>query len=248
MFCDLSDKSILVTGASSGIGEATAKIVADRGGIPYLFGRSTERLQKVKEDILRSGGKVGGVFACDLTNQQDRDTAVVDLVDAQFHGVVFSAGMSKPTPIQLITEAYIDEVFAINAKSVFLMLSSLVKRRKLVNASSVVLLSSIAASTGTKGTFAYSASKGALQGALKALTDEFSKKLIRINSVAPAVVRTNIWTAEQETYLQEQELIYPLGLAKSDDIAAIIAFLLSEQSKLIVGQNLVIDSGCTNIR
>jgi NAD(P)-dependent dehydrogenase (short-subunit alcohol dehydrogenase family) len=85
-------------------------------------------------------------------------------------------------------------------------------------------------------------------GSLGALTDELSKKLIRVNSVAPAVVRTGIWTEDQEVYLKKQEESYPLGMAGADDIAAIISFLLSDQSKLIVGQNFVVDSGCTYIK
>jgi NAD(P)-dependent dehydrogenase (short-subunit alcohol dehydrogenase family) len=248
MFCDLTDRKILITGASSGIGAATASMVANQGGIPFLCGRNIERLGQVERAILQGGGKVGGVYAYDLATQVGRDAAVSALNGHVFHGVVFSAGISKPTPLHLISEPYIDETFNINAKSVFLMLSSLVKKRLLENSSGIVLLSSIAAVTGTKGTFAYSAAKGSLLGSLKALSDELSKKLIRVNAVSPAVVRTSIFTEDQESYLKQQEQAYPLGLAGVDDIASVICFLLSEQSKLIAGQNLVIDSGCINIR
>ena len=248
MFCDLTGKRILVTGASSGIGEATAKMIAARGGVPYLLGRNVERLNAVKAAIVDSGGVVGGVVASDLAHQDGREAFMASLGADSFAGVVFSAGISKPMPLHLTNESYIDETFNINVKSIFLLLASLIKKRKLDNSASVVFLSSIASVTGTKGTFAYSASKGALVGALRALTDEFSKKLIRVNAVAPAVVRTGIWTEDQELYLKQQEESYPLGLAGADDIAAIISFLLSDQSKLIVGQNFVVDSGCTYIK
>jgi NAD(P)-dependent dehydrogenase (short-subunit alcohol dehydrogenase family) len=248
MFCDLNGKKILITGASSGIGEATAKMVAKRGGIPYLLGRNLERLNVVKAAIVDAGGVVGDIFSSDLAQQEGREALLSFLGADIFSGVVFSAGISRPMPLHLINDAYFDETFNTNVKSIFLILSGLIKKRKLENAASVVLLSSIASVTGTKGTFAYSASKGALVGSLKALTDEFSKKLIRINAVAPAVVRTGIWTEEQELYLKQQEVSYPLGLAGAEDIAAIISFLLSDQSKLIVGQNLVVDSGCTYIK
>lgn len=248
MFCDLTGKRILITGASSGIGDATAKMVAARGGIPYLLGRNVERLNAVKASIIDAGGAVGGVLSSDLAQQDGRDALLTSLGADTFAGIVFSAGISKPMPLHLINEAYVEETFNTNAKSIFLILSNLIKKRKLENSASVVFLSSIAAVTGTKGTFAYSASKGALLGSLKALTDEFSKKLIRVNAVSPAVVRTAIFTEEQELYLKQQEESYPLGLAGADDIAAIISFLLSDQSKLIVGQNFVVDSGCTYIK
>jgi NAD(P)-dependent dehydrogenase (short-subunit alcohol dehydrogenase family) len=248
MFCDLTGKKILVTGASSGIGEATAKMIAARGGVPYLLGRNVERLNAVKAAIVDAGGMVGGVIPSDLARQEGRETFMASLGADTFAGIVFSAGISKPMPLHLINEAYIDETFNTNVKSIYMMLAGLIKKRKLENSASVVFLSSIASLTGTKGTFAYSASKGALVGSLRALTDEFSKKLIRVNAVAPAVVRTGIWTEEQELYLNQQEESYPLGLAGADDIAAIISFLLSDQSKLIVGQNFVVDSGCTYIK
>jgi NAD(P)-dependent dehydrogenase (short-subunit alcohol dehydrogenase family) len=248
MFCDLTGKKILITGASSGIGEATAKMIAARGGVPYLLGRNVERLNAVKAAIIDAGGVVGGVVPSDLAQQDGREAFMASLGADTFAGVVFSAGISKPMPLHLINESYIDETFNTNVKSIFLILANLIKKRKLENSASVVFLSSIASVTGTKGTFAYSASKGALVGSLRALTDEFSKKLIRVNAVAPAVVRTGIWTEEQELYLKQQEDSYPLGLAGADDIAAIISFLLSDQSKLIVGQNFVVDSGCTYIK
>jgi NAD(P)-dependent dehydrogenase (short-subunit alcohol dehydrogenase family) len=248
MYCDLTGKKILITGASSGIGEATAKMVAARGGLPFMLGRNVERLNSVKAAIVDAGGVVGGMVAADLAQQDGREAFMASLGADTFAGVVFSAGISKPMPLHLINESYIDETFNTNVKSIFLILASLVKKRKLENSASVVFLSSIASVTGTKGTFAYSASKGALVGSLRALTDEFSKKLIRVNAVAPAVVRTGIWTDEQELYLKQQEESYPLGLAGADDIAAIISFLLSDQSKLIVGQNFVVDSGCTYIK
>ena len=142
---------------------------------------------------------------------------------------------------------YLLQTLSINTLSPFVMLGKLQKKRLLNLKSSVIFLSSIAAITGTKGTFAYAASKGALNGAIKALSDELAKKQMRVNVVSPAVVKTNIWTEEQDGYLEEQAKKYPLGLASAKDIAATIVFLLSESSMTITGENIVIDSGCTNI-
>lgn len=247
-FCNLEGRTVLVTGASSGIGEACAKLISKRGGVPFLLGRNEDRLLGVRRAIESEAGHVAGVFVGDLATSEGRNKMLDAIAEIEVSGVVFSAGISKPTPIQFIGESYLQELFDINVLANFLILSALVKRRKLRSSASIVFLTSIAAVTGTKATFAYSSSKGALIGSMKALSDEMSKKLIRINSVCPAVVKTPIFTQDQEAYIKEQEVSYPLGLAQTEDVAASVVFLLSEDSKTVVGQNLVIDSGCTNIK
>jgi NAD(P)-dependent dehydrogenase (short-subunit alcohol dehydrogenase family) len=246
MFCTLKAKRILITGASSGIGAETAYLVASQGGLPVLSGRDSGRLTALRERILNDKFECSEILSMDLSS----DEGVAQLFDGlngALDGIVFSAGISKPTPLQFVTEEYLKQNFSINTFSPFLILSRLQKRRMINPRASIVFLSSIAAVTGTKGTFTYSASKGALIGASKALSDELAKKQIRVNVISPAVVRTAIFTAEQEGYLEEQAKKYPLGLASAKDIAASIVFLLSDSSRLITGENIVIDSGCTNI-
>ncbi len=246
MFCNLFDKKILITGASSGIGSETAFVSASRGATPILVGRDIERLENVKNRILESEYRCGNIYSIDLSTSEGVNKLVRNIKEP-VDGIVFSAGISKPRPLQLITEEYLDENFSINTFSPFLILSKLQKSRLISPNASIVFLSSIAAVTGTKGTVIYSASKGALIGASKALADELSKKKIRVNVVSPAVVRTAIFSSEQEGYLEEQSKKYPLGLASTLDIAATIVFLISDSSISITGENIVIDSGCTNI-
>lgn len=246
MFCNLQSKRVLVTGASSGIGQSAAELIARAGGTPILLGRNNDRLIQTRDLILADGFSCGELIAEDLSEEAGIDRAV-NALSSPINGIVFSAGISKPIPLQLSGRDYLLETLSINTISPFLMLSKLQKKRKLSSGSSIVFISSIAALTGTKGTFAYAASKGALNGAVKALADELGKKTIRVNAISPAVVRTGIWTHEQEGYLLEQEQKYPLGLASSDDIAASITFLLSDSAITITGQNIVIDSGCTDI-
>jgi NAD(P)-dependent dehydrogenase (short-subunit alcohol dehydrogenase family) len=246
MFCSLHSKRILITGASSGIGQATAQVVASRGGIPILLGRNIQRLEETKNLILKKGYGCGEIISDDLSTEAFIELAIAKIT-APIDGVVFSAGISRPMPLHLAGYEYLLQTLSINTLSPFVMLGKLQKKRLLNLKASVVFLSSIAAVTGTKGTFAYAASKGALNGAIRALSDELAKKQMRINVVSPAVVKTNIWSQEQDGYLEEQAKKYPLGLASAEDIAATIVFLLSESSMTITGENIVIDSGCTNI-
>jgi NAD(P)-dependent dehydrogenase (short-subunit alcohol dehydrogenase family) len=246
MFCSLQSKRILITGASSGIGQASAHLVASRGGIPILLGRSVDRLEETKNWIIEKGLSCGEIISDDLSTETAIDLAVAK-ISAPVDGAVFSAGISKPMPLQMAGYEYLLQTLSINTLSPFVMLGKLQKKRLLNLKSSVIFLSSIAAITGTKGTFAYAASKGALNGAIRALSDELAKKQMRVNVVSPAVVKTNIWTEEQDVYLEAQAKKYPLGLASAEDIAATIVFLLSESSMTITGENIVIDSGCTNI-
>jgi NAD(P)-dependent dehydrogenase (short-subunit alcohol dehydrogenase family) len=247
MNLDLKTKRILITGASSGIGAKTAEVVAECGGIPILVGRDNSRLNQVAKCIESLGNSVGGCISSDISTESGIQ-AVIERIDAPLDGIVFSAGIAKHSPIQYATLEYLIETFTTNTFSPLLLLGGLVKARMLNVNASLVFLASISALTGRRGTFAYAGSKGALIGFEKALADELDKKKIRVNVVSPAIVNTNIWTKEQQGFLDEQSKSYPLGLPSVEAVASTITFLISNASSLINGQNLVIDSGCKDIK
>ena len=241
----LNGKRILVTGGSSGIGAEASRVIGVLGGQPILVGRDRERLEKATN----AAGSSRGAQACiaDLSSELGIDQ-MLSAITIPLDGIVFSAGIAKHKPIHLSNLEYLSEIYNVNALIPQLILGRLIERKLLNTEASVVFISSISAVTGRRGTFAYSGSKGALLGCAKALADELMRRKIRVNVISPAIVETNIWTADQQGFLDEQRKSYPLGLPTVVSVAYVISFLLSKSSRLINGQNIVIDSGCRDIK
>lgn len=240
-FVDLSGRSFLVTGASSGIGRSVSIALAERGAQVVLTGRSEQRLQQT----LASMQGQHAVVNADLRDK-DQCAGLAQRIGS-LDGLVHCAGISKPVPLRLASDEVIEETFGANLFSTVYLLRALLKQNKLKNKSSIVLISSIAAVTGTQGTSLYSMSKAALMGGVRALAAELSRKQMRINCITPAVVKTEIFTEMQEEWLNQQALKYPLGLGKTDDINNAIMFLLSDASAYMTGTEIVMDGGCTSI-
>lgn len=241
-FVDLANKTILVTGASSGIGRAVCVLAASLGAKLVLNGRNEERL----EQTCRSLSGEGHVYISgDLTDR----AAVAELakVRMSLNGFVHCAGISKPVPLRLASDSIVDKTFNTNLMSMIFLLRDLLKANRLEIGASIVFVSSIASVTGTHGMVLYSSSKAGLMGAVRPLAIELSRKKMRANSVAPAVVKTELWAADQETWLAKQGENYPLGLGEASDVANVIAFLLSDASAYMTGTEIVLDGGCTFI-
>ena len=123
------------------------------------------------------------------------------------------------------------------------------KRNNIGESSSIVLLSSIASLLGYKGLISYSTSKGAINSLVKSLAVELSQNKVRVNSVSPGHINTELFNQNKELYnkefLEELETKYPFGLGEPEDIANIVTFLLSDKSRWITGQNIVVDGGRT---
>ncbi|MEI9915798.1 MAG: SDR family oxidoreductase [Methylovirgula sp.] len=241
-YVDLTGKRVLVTGASSGIGRRTATDLAKRGAILVLSGRDAERLEATRQD-LEPGDHIA--ITAELKNPSEIATLVAAC--GQIDGVVHSAGRSGPMPWKQLSEKFLDEILTTNFKSAILLTQQLLGKSRIKEGASIVFLSSIAAHTGTRGMGSYSASKGALLSFMRAAALELAPKKIRINSVSPAMVRTEIWAADQAKWLDEQEKRYPLGLGKPEDVSNAIIFLLSDASKYMTGTTVIMDGGCTFI-
>jgi NAD(P)-dependent dehydrogenase (short-subunit alcohol dehydrogenase family) len=240
-YVDLTGKIILVTGASSGIGRDVAKSIARRGATVVLTGRSSERLEQTRADMQ-------GEHVCVPADLLDRDQAThlaktLPVID----GVVHCAGISKPVPLRLAPNDVIEETFRANLHSTVYLLRELLKSNKVKVGGSIVLISSIAAVTGTQGTALYAMSKAALMGGVRALAIELARKKMRINCVTPAIVKTEIFTSLQDEWLAEQAKRYPLGLGEPADVSNAIMFLLSDAAAYMTGTEIVMDGGCTSI-
>lgn len=241
----LEGKTILVTGASSGIGRGIAIACTQMGGTVILNGRNEERLQ---ETLSMMEGKDHQILVGDLAQQEDLQRMADTLPELQ--GWVNSAGIPKVCPIKHFDRNDVEEIFNINITSTMLLLSMLVKKKKLRRGASVVLISSISGVyVGTAGDTSYCASKGAVNGFTKGAAIELAGQGIRINSINPGLVPTSILDLANaksgDTHVVDTMMEkYPLKrLGKPDDIGNGAVYLLSDASSWITGQNLVIDGG-----
>lgn len=241
----LEGKTILVTGASSGIGRGIAIACAQMGGTVILNGRNEERLQ---ETLSMMEGKDHQILVGDLAQQEDLQRMADTLPELQ--GWVNSAGIPKVCPIKHFDRNDVEEIFNTNITSTMLLLSMLMKKKKLRRGASVVLISSISGVyVGTAGDTSYCASKGAVNGFTKGAAIELAGQGIRINSINPGLVPTSILDLAKaksgDTHVVDTMMEkYPLKrLGKPDDIGNGAVYLLSDASSWITGQNLVIDGG-----
>ena len=238
----LENKTILVTGASSGIGKAIAIECSKMGAQVVITGRNEQRLQETYKQL---EGIHPAYVVADLTKKEDIET-LVNQIDS-LNGLVNCAGLTIPKPFKFLQEEDIQEVMTVNFNAPLLLTQLLIKKKKLQKASSIVFISSI---SGTKvsaiAESVYSASKAAIDGFCKGLALELAPQQIRVNTVNPGIIETNIFSGGQITEEQLRENItkYPLKrYGKPEEVAYATIYLLSDASSWVTGSNLLIDGG-----
>lgn len=238
----LEGKHILITGASSGIGKATATLCAELGATLTISGRNKVRLNETLS-LLKGDGH--SCVDCDLSNYDDVATKI-PLIN-KLDGVVYCAGTLRNCVAKDVTQDIVNEVFSVNFNAIIHLNTLLFESKKINKGASIVFVSSVATSYAEVGNAVYSASKGALTSFSRVLALESAKRKIRVNTVSPAMVRTPLLekfdvSAEQ---FAEDEKKYPLGYSAPEDIAPSIAFLLSDAAAKITGADIKIDGGVT---
>lgn len=240
----LEGRTILVTGASSGIGRRTAIDCSRMGARVIITGRNKERLDEVMGQMEGTGNLA---VIADLTQQDQLEHLLeqLPLVD----GVVLCAGQGTVVPFKMADRKKIDPIFEINYFAPVELLRMLLKKKKLANGSSVVFVSSIGGIDSiTIGNSIYGASKAALNSAMRFCALELSPKKIRVNSVCPGMVNTKLIKggAVSEEQHQADMQKYPLKrYGEPEDIANGIIYLLSDAASWVTGHSLVIDGGYT---
>jgi len=243
----LKGKTILVTGASSGIGRQTAIECSKMGASVIITARNEERLKATFNELDTSDAQNHQIFIADLSSQD----GVFGLVDQlpELSGVSLNAGIVKTMPVKFINQDELQNVLNTNMIGPVLLVQRLLKKKKLTKGSSVVFTSSIGGvMISTIGNTMYGISKGGLNAFMKGFALEMASKGIRSNSVNPGFVDTNILSAGviTEDDLKKNEQHYPLGrFGKPIDIAHAIIYLLSDASSWVTGHTLVIDGGVT---
>lgn len=236
----------IVTGASSGIGEAVAILLNELGATVIAIARNEERLNAMKEKCKYPENI--HIEIQDLTEDIDGLPKYVKSLKekyGKFSGMAYCAGISCVKPLQMLDYQEIKKVFDINYFTPIMMTKGITDRRNNIGKGcSLVYISSIDALTSTKGQPAYSGSKAALSASIKTISKEVSSFGVRSNCILPSMIKTQM-TFDLKDILKPEEgdEHYPFGWGEPDDVANLVIFLLSNKSKFISGQNYVVDSG-----
>lgn len=240
----LQGKTILVTGASSGIGQATAIAAAGMGAKVICVARDTNRLAKTISAMPAENGPHEAI-SVELTDSN----AVLDMVDGlpALDGLVLCAGKGLTLPVQFCDRERFDDIFNLNFFSTVEIVRLLYKKKKLAKGASVVMLASMG---GTRvfsgGNSIYGASKAALDSFMKFCAKEFAARKVRVNSICPAMVDTPLIHrgAVSEEQLAEDAKRYPLKrYGQPQDVANAAVYLLSEGSSWVTGTSMIVDGG-----
>lgn len=239
----LEGKTVLVTGASSGIGRAVAIACSKMGARVVLTGRNEKRLNETKD--LMEKELTHEVMVADLSN----GSQVAGMVDSLplLDGVVYSAGIGKFMPISFLQEKLLNDLFGVNCFSSMLLTKYLIKKRKLSNPSSMVYIASIAGVMNVSpANSVYGASKSALNAFVKYAALELAGRGVRCNSVLPGRVETPLIEHSQMTEedVERDKERYPMKrYGKPEEVANAVLYLLSDASSWVTGTQLVIDGG-----
>jgi len=240
----LKNKTILITGASSGIGKAMAIACAQAGATLIISGRNKERLEHT---FTMLEGSNHLAFATDLSTTQ----GVKSLVDfvPKIDGFVSNAGIVEPLLLQFIETSDIEKTLHINAISVIELTRLLLQEKKIKKGASLVFTSSI---NGNKcayiGSSLYAASKAMLTGFMKAIALELAPKGIRANTIEPGMIETELLKNSDISLedLENDKQNYPLKrYGKPEEVAYAAIFLLSDASSWTTGTNMLLDGGYT---
>ena len=239
----IEGKTILVTGATSGIGRATAIACAELGAHVIAVGRNQERLNELKNECLTSEGHL--FVQCDLIDDEQvkalmEQCPVVD-------GVACCAGVANMNPFAFVSQEEIERVFQINCFAPAMLVNRLLKAKKLSKGGSVVFVSSV---DGPKivhaGNSVYSGSKSALVGMARNMAIDLAGKKIRVNCVLPGTTDTpmiHTGSATDESLAETAKSLPMKRFAQPEEIAYAIIFLLSDASSYVTGTELVVDGG-----
>lgn len=239
---NLQQKKILVTGASSGIGRATAVLLSQLGASVIICGRDEKRLQETLEMMDGTSHGVISFDVKDFSSYGEVFEKAVATDGAQLDGFVHCAGVAVPTPARVLSLDVVHDIMDVNYVS-FMMLVQQYIKKKYSNGGSIVAVSAVNAHYPQKCMSVYAGSKSALEASVKTLALELADKATRINCVVPGGVNTPMSQHGFEgtkEYLRQKSL---LGMAEPIDIANMIAFLLSDMSGKITGRAMYVDCG-----
>ena len=249
----LQGKTIIVTGAASGIGKETAKLIHFLGANLLLLDINNEGLISLRDSLSDSENKTV-IRSMDLSDFDSMKTVLHDArqeLGTPYTGLVHCAGIPSVLPLRVLSNEQYEKVMKINTQA-GLNLAKVFSSKQghdLTQQGSIIYISSVYGIVGSAANVAYATSKAAVIGMTKALAIEFANKNIRVNCVAPGFIKTNMADGVNamfdSAYADRIEAMHPLGWGEAIDIANAIAFLLSDASKWTTGAVFNIDGGFT---
>jgi NAD(P)-dependent dehydrogenase (short-subunit alcohol dehydrogenase family) len=240
----LTEKTILVTGASSGIGKAIAIECSKMGANVIITGRNEERLGQTFELLEGTNNKK---IACDLFSEESINELSEQL--PSFNGIVHAAAIVKMLPFRFVSSKEIKNIFDVNFFAPVLLSQLLLKGKKIIEGASIVFISALSGPiTAVPGNSMYSASKGAVTAMAKNMAVDLAPKKIRVNCILPGMIETPLIHDREITQeqLDDSMKLYPLKrFGRPEEIAYAAIYFLSDASVWTTGTNLIIDGGIT---
>ena len=237
----LAGKTILVTGASSGIGQACARLAAGMGATVILSGRDQDRLNQTAESL---AGDRHLVKPLDLAD----DAALLPWVETvgPLDGVAHCAGIALVAPFRMVSARHLDTIIGVNLRAPLLLTQALLRAKKINPDASLVFVTAVADHVAPAGTAAYSAAKAGLDAAVRSLALETAKQRIRANCVSPGYVKTPMLEQlAKSSSIEDLKQLSPLGLIEPEEVAPSVIYLLSPASRWVTRGRLVVDGGIT---
>jgi NAD(P)-dependent dehydrogenase (short-subunit alcohol dehydrogenase family) len=251
----LRGKTAVVTGAGSGIGRATAVLLAREGAEVVVHSRSRDHAEETAAEVERAGGRSRAVVVGRIEHEPTAERLAEVVRDAwpSLDGLVLSAGIDNFEPVGVVSVEKWDEIIATNLRGVFLACRSLLPlvRRP---GGSIVHIASASALVGSPGMAAYSASKGGMVSLAREMAIDYAAEGIRVNSICPGSIDTPMlragFEARDDPAAAEQACIgrHPIGrLGRAEDVAYGALYLVSDEASFVTGTTLVIDGGYTAV-
>jgi NAD(P)-dependent dehydrogenase (short-subunit alcohol dehydrogenase family) len=242
----LAGQTVLVTGASSGLGRDVARMLASLGARVIASGRNEQRLADTMSQ-LRPGEHVAEIGALDSADAAAEWLKAVVGRHGALTGIFHGAGVELVRPIRLTKSAQIDELFASSTFAALGLARAAAAKGAMVDGGAMVFMSSVAGQRGTAGMVGYSAAKAAIDGMVRSLAAEMAPRAIRVNALAAGAVVTEMHerlvATLGEAGLKDYEHRHLLGFGKPEDVSNAAAFLFSDASRWITGTTLTVDGG-----
>lgn len=239
-----SSKNFLVTGATSGIGLALCLCLLEEGNVVYAAGRNESKILKLKSKY-----KSRFIFIkIDLTKFDDYNQIFEKLLlGKKLDGLAHCAGIEETVPLTMYNPDKVANIFNINVFSGIELLRQFSKKKYSNEGASIVFISSVMGELGQSGKIGYCSTKSAILGIVKSSSLELAKRKFRVNAVSPGVVNTpmtqKLFSVIDENNILRIKNMHPLGIGEVEDVVPMIVFLLSNKSRWITGQNIIIDGG-----